>query len=364
MSMSTNAFTAKITGSLPYFSDARLILTSEDISSYLVQWDVPLGSQIGSAVIVAETDGTATYRIPWQELDGARTLRVDDWPDDPAVRPITFDVRAHLNETADLSIDTRMPAAVATGSGNDLIRTGAGNDYVGSGAGNDTIIAGSGDDTIRPDSGNDRVSGGAGADEIIDHEGGDDVIWGGADNDWIADSVGMNTLRGGSGDDMIDGSGKLFGEDGNDGLFGSGTDDKLFGGTGNDFLNDDGGRNLMVGGAGADRFAFFGFGGGSAPHNTIRDFSGIGGDGDVIYLYSFGSPTPTGSTLDFVGTERFSGHHGEVRYGHTEAGDTFVQLDRDGDRHSDLTIRLVGHHELQASDFEFGEQPTPPIIFT
>jgi len=292
-------------------------------------------------------------------LENIHTIRIDDWPEDPAVRPVTYGVHVHLGEAAGLSIDSRIPTIVATGSGDDTIRTGQGNDLLVSGAGNDTLVAGSGDDTVYGDSGNDRIVSGDGADEIYGGDG-NDLIAGGAGNDWISDWSGMNTLRGGAGDDLIQGSGKLFGDDGSDSLIGSETNDRLFGGAGDDFLLDDAGTNLMVGGAGADKFAFIKLGFIPDAHNTIRDFSGAGagGEGDVIYLYGFGAP----GVLQFIGNEAFGGHNGEVRYGHTGGGNTVVQVDRDGDRQSDLTIKLVGLHELQASDFEFGE-PEPPIIF-
>ena len=193
--MSSEAFTVKASHSawpgFIYLDRMRLTMTGEDISAYRVQFN-------DAQSIHNASSGELTIVIPWEDLKGIHTIRIDNSPNDPAVRPVTYDVQMHRGEVADLSIESRTSAIVATGTGNDMVRTGQGNDLLVSGAGNDTLVAGSGDDTIDGDSGDDRISGGDGADEIYGGDG-NDLIAGGAGNDWISDWTGMNTLRGGEG---------------------------------------------------------------------------------------------------------------------------------------------------------------------
>ena len=92
---------------------------------------------------------------------------------------------------------------------------------------------------------------------------GNDFITGGAGNDTIIGGEGVDVLRGGAGDDEInsarpgfdsDQGEELYGEAGNDRLFGSGL---LDGGTGNDFVS---GSGELIGGEGDDSIVSFGDG--------------------------------------------------------------------------------------------------------
>ena len=113
--------------------------------------------------------------------------------------------------------------------------------------------------------------GGAGADRIITTadvhvmlfgDRGDDVLWGGGSFDELdggagADRVhgggGGDILRGRPGDDRLDGGGgndHLLGADGDDQLFGSQLGDRLEGGNGNDALSGGPGGDVCLGGPG------------------------------------------------------------------------------------------------------------------
>ena len=79
----------------------------------------------------------------------------------------------------------------------------------------------------------------------------------------------------------INGTGQaLAGGPGSDVLNGSAISDVISGLGGNDQINGLGGNDLLTGGLGADTFVF----NMSAGNDTITDFSGLGGEGDKIFL--------------------------------------------------------------------------------
>jgi Ca2+-binding RTX toxin-like protein len=92
---------------------------------------------------------------------------------------------------------------------------------------------------------------------------------------------GSGVLFGGNGNDLVSGGGTLVGGPGDDRLIGQDSDDRLMGGAGNDRLV--GGRydDELIGGAGSDIFAYserrFG-------HDTIADFDTNGDRIDLSYL--------------------------------------------------------------------------------
>ncbi len=167
------------------------------------------------------------------------------------------------------------------------------------GAGNDTIVTkgnvwvngGSGDDTIRSDSENvfviqrhqgNRIEGGDGNDDIwhrAKHGTFTDTIDGGAGDDAIH-AEGANVLvYGGAGNDNLSAYSiggvpvKLFGEEGNDSLYGSVADGEwLDGGAGNDLLVSTYGSSVLTGGKGSDVFRFSAEWG-TMGHDVITDFT-------------------------------------------------------------------------------------------
>jgi Ca2+-binding RTX toxin-like protein len=132
--------------------------------------------------------------------------------------------------------------------GDDFIRwTGSSGAYIDGGRGNDTLIGGMGGDTIYGGEGNDLIRGGGGSD-VIYAGGGNDVVY--------VSGVSLGTQRddiiyghtpardpvrvfGGAGDDIIYGFGpnELFGDDGNDTIYG-GTSGRSYldGGRGDDII--------------------------------------------------------------------------------------------------------------------------------
>lgn len=98
---------------------------------------------------------------------------------------------------------------------------------------------------------------------------GRDKIRTGEGDDFISGGSGDDRIRGGAGDDHLLGDiGRRAG------------DDRLIGGLDNDLLEADRGNDRLSGGLGADIFRIFANNG----RDSIDDFSGVGGDGDVIDL--------------------------------------------------------------------------------
>jgi Ca2+-binding RTX toxin-like protein len=177
---------------------------------------------------------------------------------------------------------------------------------------------------------------------------GDDTLTGTSDTDTMYGSDGNDDLSGRQGDDLIKGGADddvLWGNDGNDKLYGNKGNDYLIGGNGDDKLVGFEDYDQMVGGNGRDLFQF-GLGDSTATRegaDLIRDFDQA--EHDVIRVMHFSSSVAWG----FIGTDAFSGAAGEVRY--EQAGlMTYIEADRDGDGHSDLTVALLGSFTLTADD--------------
>lgn len=192
------------------------------------------------------------------------------------------------------------------GGANSLIGSDGADKLIG-GGGNDVLSGGMGADTLNGDDDDDILDGGAGGDSLDGGDGNDTVTYAGsgsgvqvtingaaslgdADGDslnGIENLIGSaytdaltgdgsaNALAGGGGDDLLSGledSDTLDGGSGNDSLDGGDGDDVLVGSYGSD---------VMSGGSGADTFLYYST---SQGGDTIDDFSGDGGDGDIIDL--------------------------------------------------------------------------------
>jgi Ca2+-binding RTX toxin-like protein len=117
------------------------------------------------------------------------------------------------------------------------------------GLGNDTIrgSAREGGDLLYGDEGNDTIFG----------EGGADLIRGGIGDDELLGGPGKDDIQGEEGNDFLSGEGgddKLDGGKGKDVINGLSDDDKLLGGKGNDALSGGSGNDNGNGGAGKDSF--------------------------------------------------------------------------------------------------------------
>lgn len=136
------------------------------------------------------------------------------------------------------------------GNGNDIV-DGRNSQYL------QSVLGGAGDDTLYTSSnGFGAASGGDGNDTIYAHG----TINGDAGNDtiYIQQSYYAGQVRGGAGDDIIYAPANqavtaVFGDDGNDQLYGGNLADTLDGGAGDDRLDGGAGINALLGGAGNDR---------------------------------------------------------------------------------------------------------------
>jgi CubicO group peptidase (beta-lactamase class C family) len=162
-----------------------------------------------------------------------------------------------------------------------------GNDYLQADRDHTTLYGLAGNDTLRGASrqanvlfgneGNDRLYGGR-QDDVLNGGSGNDRLFGDRGNDLLVGGSGDDCLWGGEGDDRLKGSSgndQLFGDGGNDYLDGGFGIDRLDGGKGDDTLFDYYGGDRLTGGKGKD---IFGVGGAlSKSASVVTDFK-IGQD--------------------------------------------------------------------------------------
>ncbi len=209
----------------------------------------------------------------------------------------------------------------------------------------------SGDDSICGDQGDDTLSGGGGSDTLL----GDGAVfedfsmghafqwWDGGDvEQQLAGPISTTASEHGSGSDTLNG--------------GAGAD-TLVGGAGAD---------LLTGGVGADRFAFYSLSDSEVgATDLILDFSGTSvntparaprsitrpGEGDVIDLSGIDAIASTAEDDAFsLVTGGFTGVAGQA-FVRQQGGNTFLDLDVNGDAFADMTIGFAGPAHLVAADF-------------
>jgi Ca2+-binding RTX toxin-like protein len=160
----------------------------------------------------------------------------------------------------------------------DTLYGGGGNDWLSGNGGNDTIIGGNGDEFLFGNDGNDTISGGDGMDFLVPGSGIDALDGGGGLDraaywdasgpitvslvDGTATGDGTDTLstiegvHGSPYDDTITGNDadnfELFGNDGNDTIYGRAGNDLLNGGNGDDTLYGEAGYDYLDGGPGTN----------------------------------------------------------------------------------------------------------------
>lgn len=173
---------------------------------------------------------------------------------------------------------------------------------------------------------------------------GDDNLSAPSDLDW--------TINGRQGDDALTGLGgddRIVGGGGDDVMAGNSGNDRLVGGRGADTLIGGAGRDVLTGGNGRDTFVFGPVDlGGRAQADRITDFDAPTDTIDLTAIDAIAGGTD--DAFIFVGTTRFSGAAGELRYA-VRDGFTVIQADVDGDGMTDLMIRLTGNVALTAADF-------------
>ena len=165
-------------------------------------------------------------------------------------------------------------------------------------------------------------------------------------------------MDGGSGADSIqgnDGADSLAGGTGNDSLYGGGQADRLDGGDHLDLLVGGLGIDIMAGGLGADTFQWnvndFGTGLRTGT-DRITDFSHAEGDRIDLSLIDASTTAAGNNAFNFIGTTAFAndGVGGKLRFVQ-DAGNTFIEGDRNGDGTANFAIRLDGLKTLIATDF-------------
>lgn len=203
-----------------------------------------------------------------------------------------------------------------------------------SGTGNDRLVLTPRDNFVLASSGNDRVYG-LGGDDTLHGDRGRDTILGGAGDDEISGGDGTDLLIGGAGADLIRSSRTFSGDGTRDILVGG----DYAGGT----ASGDGAADVFEFIAVSDSFA------GGATRDVIRDFE-PGLDSIDLFFLDADSATRVNDAFTFIGTARFSGTAGELRY-FSVGGNTYVRADVDGDGVADFELALNGTLELSAGDF-------------
>jgi Ca2+-binding RTX toxin-like protein len=291
------------------------------------------------------------------------------------------------------------------GAGNDQIAGFSGNDILNGGAGSDNLFGGAGDDLLFGDRLNgfdngtevDHFSGGAGNDFIYSGYG--DVVDGGDGFDTVAVSY-VGASHGITGDtrdlhqglSLADGAGSflnverfsdialtafddkmvigdqtdpavvrswdgndyligqevsitMYGGNGNDTLVGSTSDDVLYGESGNDILMGFLGNDQLWGGSGADRFLITHL----SATPQIMDFEH---GSDRIDLTALDANTAVGGdqAFNFIGSAKFSGAAGELRFVGSAGTGYHLEGDVNGDHVADFIIGLGSVSTVTASD--------------
>ena len=234
----------------------------------------------------------------------------------------------------------------------------------------DTIYCSNYSDRIAGFEGNDKLYGNGGSDQLEGWSG-KDQLYGGSGNDKLYGGSGNDKLYGGSGNDKLyggSGNDKLYGGSGNDKLYGGNNNDKLYGGSGNDLLKGDAGNDALQGDAGKDTM----FGGSGADKLVFRktsDSKVTASRADIIKDFKKGTDK---IDLHFIdASTKISGNNaftfdGRKSFGTSKQGDiyykkfnkagtandyTMVYIDTDADRGTEMSIKLMGLHNLTASDF-------------
>jgi Ca2+-binding RTX toxin-like protein len=218
------------------------------------------------------------------------------------------------------------------GGGDDVVKISGGihdhqESYVYAGSGDDLVIGGNGMwDRIFGEEGNDRIFGSARGEVLNNYLSGD-------------------FLSGGAGDDVITGGnapGWLTGDAGNDILRGQDASEELTGGEG---------RDRISGGGNNDQFSFYAVSdSGPADFDTILDFNSSQGDKFDLRGIDAIAPTAGDDAFTFVGGAAFTGAAGELRLD-ARNGYAMLEADITGDGVADFVVRLMGVSSLSLVDF-------------
>lgn len=242
--------------------------------------------------------------------------------------------------------------------GNNLLTGNDGASVLAGLGGNDTLDGGLGADALYGGAGNDKYIVDNVKDAVFETDPETGADTGGTDTvrasvnytigDFVENLTLVNAIDPEAKTADLKGSGnaldnRIIGNAGDNRLFGLDGADAIKGGSGNDRIHGGLGSDTLTGNAGADMF-FFRAGETAAGKNaadTITDFHAK--QHDLINLHGIDANESRkgNQDFDFIGTDRFSHHAGELRFDKS-GGDTFVMGDTDGDGKADFTIHLDG----------------------
>ena len=172
-------------------------------------------------------------------------------------------------------------------------------------------------------------------------------------HDRIYGTGGSNTLKGNNGNDV------LSGKNGKDKLYGGAGKDTLEGGKGKDTLQGDAGKDTMFGGSSADTFVFTKTSDSkvkASKADIIKDFE-QGKDHIDLSAIDASTKLDDNNKFTFDGTTSFgTSNEGDIYFKQfNNAGTandyTMVYIDTDNDRGTEMSIKLMGLHNLTADDF-------------
>lgn len=196
----------------------------------------------GELLITDASDAGLNQTLTLSTADGVLTISDpgNSFMTDAGTLVLVHQVQVPLSEITSLRVVVDLEAGAdildASGVGASLALNITG------GSGNDMITGGNGDDTIDGGAGNDDLAGGGGTDTLLVNSESSITLTGsqsiGAGTDTL-DSFEQAVLSGGAGNDRLDASQAnmpvtLFGNDGDDTLLGSSSNDVINGGAGHD----------------------------------------------------------------------------------------------------------------------------------
>lgn len=312
-----------------------------------------------------EDDGSAVGSDDEDEQDDDPAGGSDDEEDEDdgpvTVPPIAASGAMVGTAAADALFGTAAAENMLGMAGRDMMFGGAGNDNMLGGAGADMMFGEEGDDRLFGEEGDDLLEGGAGNDLVVGGKGNDlfRATEGDGNDVYYGDDV-----SGGCGTDTLDMSAILanitvdlgtgHGGRGMAQSAATGTDvlwsiENFVGGAGDDVITAGRAANVMDGGAGRDTYRFLSAQ--DADGDTIASFE----PGDRIDLSAIdanGAAAGKGSFVLVSGAFTGVGQLA-VRHGSDCEGDfTLVEGNTSGDEGAEFSIRLRGHHNLTADDFQ------------
>lgn len=247
-----------------------------------------------------------------------------------------------ISQGLDLGTDDELGETIYGTKYVDTLRGGDGDDQLYGYAGDDALIGGGGDD---------HLDGGLGFDTARYDTGtaitGAIVNLTAGNQSFDGQTVGGSYARDQHDDtDYLVSVENAVGSSLADAFFGSGAANTFAGGGGDDRLYGFGGKDQLTGDAGADTFFYTApnqSGAGSAARDVIADFSGAGGQGDVLHLSNIDANANLAGNQGFtpIGASAFSGAAGQLR-AYASGGNTIVEGDVNGDAFPDFQIQVNG----------------------